>query len=140
MTTYLKLKSLYSTKSTTVLLLAAIIISSFLLAPLITRAATNIPLCEITRGLRVGSSGEDVRCLQRYLNYAGYTIASSGAGSPGSESTYFGALTAAAVTRWQNDNATYVLLPVGLTTGTGYFGTLSFDRYVAIVKTQLALP
>ncbi|HEY0220994.1 MAG TPA: peptidoglycan-binding domain-containing protein, partial [Candidatus Paceibacterota bacterium] len=90
--------------------------------------------------LNVGSSGVDVLCLQRYLNWAGYTIAASGPGSPGNESVYFGPLTTSAVMRWQNTNAGNVLTPAGLTSGTGYFGPLSFNWYVSIVRSNLGLP
>ena len=120
-----------------------LIVSALLLtatfAPMKTHAAPTIPLFEITRGLRVGASGEDVRCLQRLLNWSGYTIAATGPGSPGSESVYFGPLTDNAVIKWQNANALQVLTPAGLTTGTGYFGPLSFSWYVSIVRSQLGL-
>lgn len=102
-------------------------------------AAAAIPLCEIQRSLTIGSEGEDVRCLQRYLNFSGHTIASSGAGSPGQETSYFGALTANAVARWQNANAAAVLAPVGLTTGSGYWGPSSFAHYVALVRIALGV-
>ncbi len=113
---------------------------SLILLPMITSAATTIPLCEITRGLKVGSSGEDVRCLQRYLNWSGNTIAASGPGSPGNETAYLGSLTANAIMKWQNTNSAQVLSPAGLSVGTGYFGPLSFNWYASIVKTQLGLP
>lgn len=99
----------------------------------------NIPLCEITRSLKVGSSGEDVRCLQRYLNWSGYNVSDVGAGSPGNESSYFGTKTADAVARWQNANASQVLAPANIPTGTGYYGPLSFNFYVKLVKIALGL-
>ncbi len=98
---------------------------------------SNIPLCEIQRSLRMGSTGEDVRCLQRFLNYAGYTVAIAGAGSMGNETMYFGPATASAVTRWQNANAPQVLVPAGLSSGTGLFGPSSFSHYVTIVINSL---
>lgn len=98
-----------------------------------------IPLCEIQRSLTIGARGEDVRCLQRYLNWAGYTVSSIGVGSPGNETDYFGSRTANAVTRWQNANAAQVLAPAALTNGTGYWGSLSFAHYVRIVRTALGV-
>ena len=54
-----------------------------------------------TRDLYLGVSGEDVRTLQTLLNADGYTVASAGAGSSGSETTYFGPATQTAVIRFQ---------------------------------------
>ena len=95
------------------------------------------PLCEITRPLSLGSSGEDVRCLQRYLNYSGFTVSATGMGSRGLETQYFGSLTEQAVMRWQNAYASNVLTPYGITTGTGYWGNLSFNHYVSLARTAL---
>ncbi|MEK7185558.1 MAG: hypothetical protein AAB726_02980 [Patescibacteria group bacterium] len=46
--------------------------------------------CGFSRDLYLGSTGEDVRCLQRFLNSQGFTVVGSGPGSAGNESTYFG--------------------------------------------------
>ncbi|KND48142.1 MAG: hypothetical protein AB201_00915 [Parcubacteria bacterium C7867-006] len=141
MTTYLRLKSLYSIRSLVItMIIGMFVITSIVVLPKISSADTTIPLCEITRNLKVGDTGLDVQCLQRYLNWAGYTVSSTGFGSPGNESVYFGPLTASAVTRWQNANASKVLLPAGLSSGTGYFGPLSFGWYVSLVRIQLDLP
>lgn len=77
--------------------------------------------CNFTRDLTVGSSGEDVKCLQQYLNASGYKVADSGAGSPGSESTYFGSKSQAAVAKWQAAK--------GLSPAVGYFGPKSRAKY-----------
>jgi peptidoglycan hydrolase-like protein with peptidoglycan-binding domain len=69
-----------------------------------------------TRNLTIGSSGADVKNLQVFLNDNGYTVASSGTGSPGHEATYFGAKTQAALAKWQKANN----LPA-----TGFFGALT---------------
>ena len=39
--------------------------------------------CSFSRSLTVGSTGDDVKCLQQYLNSSGFQVASSGFGSPG---------------------------------------------------------
>jgi peptidoglycan hydrolase-like protein with peptidoglycan-binding domain len=54
-----------------------------------------------SRTLTVGSQGEDVRALQKYLNTNGFIIATTGTGSPGKESTVFGPATKAAVMKFQ---------------------------------------
>ncbi len=140
--TNLTLKSLYSVRYYLLAMFTLAVFTAALVIPQVIKAQTpsTIPLCEITRGLRAGTSGQDVLCLQRYLNWAGYTISASGPGSPGNESMYFGSLTTNAVMKWQNANASQVLAPAGLTSGTGYFGPLSFNWYVSIVRTQLGLP
>jgi hypothetical protein len=51
--------------------------------------------------LKMGSTGSQVMSLQQALNNAGFIVSTSGAGSPGMESTYFGAKTKAAVQAFQ---------------------------------------
>lgn len=86
-------------------------------------AGTGSGACTFTRALSQGvSAGNDVKCLQQYLNGAGNAkIAASGAGSPGNETTTFGSLTKAAVAKWQAAN--------GVSPASGYFGTLSQAKY-----------
>ena len=83
----------------------------------------------LTRTLKLGDRGEDVRLLQQLLNKDPDTmVAPAGLGAPGSESTYFGLRTKEAVARFQEKYASSTLSPIGLTKGTGNFGklTLSF--------------
>ncbi len=75
-----------------------------------------------TRDLTLGSSGEDVKTLQKFLNGKGFKITSTGAGSPGQETTYFGRATLNALIKFQEVNAKDLLTPAGLTKGTGFFG------------------
>jgi sugar lactone lactonase YvrE len=77
----------------------------------------------LTRDLYPGSQGADVRSLQEYLNAHGFTLASSGAGSPGHETTYYGNLTAAAVRRFQEAHFAEILSPLGYASGTGICGS-----------------
>ena len=67
-----------------------------------------------TRNLTIGSSGQDVKNLQMFLNDNGYPVSQAGAGSPGNEGTYFGAKTAQALAKWQSAN--------GISPASGVFG------------------
>ncbi len=83
-----------------------------------TGAATTPPSSSASgafaRDLDIGAAGEDVRALQVFLNTHSAIIATSGAGSPGNETAYFGALTQKALARYQAAN--------GITPAAGYFG------------------
>ncbi|MEI6042571.1 MAG: peptidoglycan-binding domain-containing protein, partial [bacterium] len=58
----------------------------------------------------------DVLQLQKFLNNNGFTIAKTGVGSKGKETTYFGPATKAALVRFQKS--------VGLP-NTGFFGGMT---------------
>ena len=73
--------------------------------------------------LRLGMVSEDIRYLQRFLNsHAGTKVADTGLGSPGRETNYFGALTKAAIIKFQDMYTSEVLAQWGLTKGNGYVG------------------
>ena len=80
--------------------------------------------CLFTRDLHLDSIGEDVRCLQKYLNTQGFIISPAGLGAFGSESNYFGEKTKAAVLRWQQAN--------NITPFAGYFGPKSRGKYLEL--------
>ena len=72
--------------------------------------------------LQAGSSSSDVKRLQQFLNQSGFTIASSGEGSPGNESNRYTNKVANAVSRLQERYANRILQPYGYTQGTGIVG------------------
>ncbi|MFA6252225.1 MAG: peptidoglycan-binding protein [Candidatus Paceibacterota bacterium] len=79
--------------------------------------------------LALGSRGEEVKYLQRFLNSDPDTkVAYTGYGSSGWETTYFGYSTRAAVIRFQNKYANEILYPIGRTRGTGFWGFLSIAK------------
>ena len=77
------------------------------------RCTTFTPY-KFTKDLTIGSRGEDVRQLQISLNNSGYPIASSGDGSKGRETTYFGPATRNALIKFQKAKK--------ITPAAGYFG------------------
>lgn len=59
---------------------------------------TALPISPV---LRQGASGPGAKILQKTLNYLGFTVAPSGAGSPGNETEFFGPKTEAALGKFQ---------------------------------------
>ena len=88
---------------------------------------TGIPAgFTFTGNLGQGSSGTDVMYLQMLLNSNSATqVAATGVGSPGSETQFYGPLSTASVTAFHNLYASEILAPLGLTSGTGFFGPSS---------------
>jgi len=78
---------------------------------------TNSDTTSFTRDLRLGSTGSDVLTLQKFLNASGFQVASSGNGSPGSESDYFGPATVRALASYQRSK--------GIVPAVGFFGRLT---------------
>ncbi len=85
-----------------------------------------------TRALSIGSTGEDVRLLQKVLNSdPSTTVAASGAGSPGMETTRFGPATEAAVKKFQ---VKYSIAKVG-NPGYGYVGPATRAKLNTLIPT-----
>jgi hypothetical protein len=88
--------------------------------------------CTFAKDLTLGSKGDDVKCLQQYLNAKGYQVAASGAGSTGNETTYFGNATKAAAAKWQAAN--------GVSPAAGYFGAISRAKYTSLAAVTPGTP
>jgi peptidoglycan hydrolase-like protein with peptidoglycan-binding domain len=87
----------------------------------------------LSRNIRVGMSGADIKLLQVLLNENVATrIATSGIGAPGNETTYFGPKTKAAISKFQTVYKKEVLTPAGLTSPTGFVGTLTRAKLRAL--------
>lgn len=108
------------------IVLLALAFGVLALLPLQASAAT----CDFARDLELGVEGEDVKCLQRYLNATGYTVATEGVGSKGKETTQFKGLTKEAVILWQE---AHDLFPAF-----GYFGPKSRAKYLELGTSSAA--
>jgi hypothetical protein len=75
------------------------------------------PAATVTAAMSTRSRGAEVRSLQQFLNTRGFTVADSGPGSPGNETTIFGNLTVKAVQKFQEY---YGIVSSGTPDTTGY--------------------
>lgn len=75
-----------------------------------------------TKNLWLGVRDTDVKLLQRFLNLKGFTVSTDGPGSSGEETDFFGGKTIQALIKFQDAYKSNILTPIGLTTGTGFFG------------------
>ena len=85
---------------------------------------------QFTRSLSLGTYGEDVRELQQLMNQDPETqIATSGEGSPGNETTYYGLLTEEAVKKFQDKHN--IVTPES--SGYGWFGPLTAAKLIEVL-------
>ncbi len=77
-----------------------------------------------SKDLTLGSKGTDVKALQQFLNSSGYAVATSGAGSKGNETEYFGPATKAALAKYQAAK--------GISPAVGYFGPKTRESVNAV--------
>lgn len=109
--------------------------------PLFSPAASAATCTDLTRNLKLGMEGQDILLLQRTLNASPVTrIAESGLGSPGNETTYFGGRTYAAVVRFQDLYRNEVLVPNGLSKGTGFVGASTRSKLRSLCAATAATP
>ncbi len=104
--------------------------------------STSAPITSVYHGfdadLRLGMQSVDVKTLQQFLNSIGFIVASTGPGSKGKETSYFGVATAAALKRFeksQNLPQTGQLYSVTRNALNAYTKTVSIsasttDRYI----------
>ncbi|MCK9344709.1 MAG: IPT/TIG domain-containing protein [Candidatus Pacebacteria bacterium] len=110
-----------------------VVFLAILCFPFAALGATN----DFTRTLFVGTHGEDVRALQKFLNSDAQTrVAETGAGSLGNETDYFGSATKRALIKFQEKYRNEVLIPVGLTSGTGVFGPKTREKISALLTSS----
>ena len=83
--------------------------------------------------LAKGMRSEEVRQLQQFLNAQGFVLTTDGLGSPGNETDLFGLLTEDAVKRFQAAYAAEILVPVGLTAPSGFWGPSSIKKANALL-------
>ena len=118
--------------------IVAVAFSAAVAAP--AHAASICPGTTFSTNLKMGATSPAVMALQEFLNMSADTqVAAAGAGSPGMETTYFGALTKAAVNKFQLKYAAQILTPLGLSTPTGNFYAASQAEANAICSGSTSL-
>ncbi len=85
-----------------------------------------IPAFQFTKDLNLGMKDSEVKELQKFLNTHGFPVATTGVGSSGQETNYFGVLTQAALAKFQADK--------GITPSVGYFGIKTRTIINALIK------
>lgn len=90
-------------------------------ASVLVAETSQVEICSFGQNLYAGAKSPEVRCLQRFLNASGFSVALEGPGSSGNETDYYGARTERAVAQWQN--------AMGVSPVRGFFGPRSRFAY-----------
>lgn len=89
------------------------------------------------RQLKLGDTGPDVMFLQQVLNTDAETLVdTSGVGSSGNETNYFGLKTKNAVIKFQEKYRDEILSPLGLSSGTGVVGPKTLQKLNSLTGGQ----
>jgi peptidoglycan hydrolase-like protein with peptidoglycan-binding domain len=114
------------------------VLNEYEISPTTTNVTDQV-IPAFSRNLSLGARGEDVRTLQVFLNKNIKTrVAESGPGSPGQETDFFGPLTKKTVIKFQELYANDVLVPVGLTRGTGFVGPSTIKKLNELSNSSLS--
>lgn len=98
--------------------------------------ATSSSPALFSRVLKRGSTGDDVRELQRFFNRHGFSLDTDPLKARVYETGYFGPITAIALSRFQEAYADRILLPSGLRRGTGVFGAATRKLVEEIMRAE----
>src|SRR3989344_2561092 len=95
--------------------------------------AGGLACTTFTQNLTIGSTGSQVMALQKFLNSVdGTQLATTGAGSPGNETSTFGPITRAAVSKFQQK--------YGITPTAGYWGPISRAKAASLCAEVVVVP
>lgn len=106
--------------------------------PIVVSEATSTPKqppYQFTRFLRLGSVGDDVLMLQKFL-FSHPPITSNGGFGAGNETKNFDLVTKNALIKFQEAHAGDILTPLGLTKGTGIFGAYTLKYVNKVLQSE----
>jgi len=113
------------------------------LVPSTIEGPPGVVISTFARDLRFGDKSTEVKELQKVLNSDPATrVAFFGPGSPGEETDFFGNLTKSAVIKFQEKYTKEILVPVGLSRGTGFVGPSTRAKINTLItkSTQASKP
>jgi peptidoglycan hydrolase-like protein with peptidoglycan-binding domain len=97
------------------------------------KCSATIPVAyKFTKSLKIGMKDAEVKTLQQFLNNSGFTVAVSGSGSKGNETTYFGPATQKALISYQKSK--------GIVPAAGYFGPLTIASITGVTINSNTIP